>query len=146
MVKRRKSSFRGLEIKPKKIILTIIILATLVVALTVIMIAFLNPERQVKSKVESLASNYYENIIYQDLVTSDTFSGDIESALQKYTEKGLPRVNLRQLLLNTKNVPTADYDYLTKHCDIEKTFVQFFPESPFASTNYRVDYTYSCNF
>ena len=66
--------------------------------------------------------------------------------MEKYEKHGFSAVSLRQLLLydNHKN---EKYDgELTKYCDKDRTVIKFYPESPYEKTNYRVDYTYSCEF
>ena len=124
----------------QKITLAIIILATLSVLAALICSIIFNPERMVKSTLSRLATEYYEDYFYPHL------SSDPAQALEKYTNTGLAKVTLRQLLLydDEKN---AEYQSLfDKYCDINNTSVQFFPIAPFGQSDYRIDYTYSCNF
>ena len=125
----------------QKAIITVIILAMLTVIASLISSFLQSPEHRVKSTIAKLAADYYENYFYPDISTND-----ISSTLSKYTETGFSRTSLRQLLLydNQKN---AEYrDLITKYCDENSTYVQFFPTEPFGNTNYRIEYTYTCNF
>ena len=127
----------------QKIILTIIVLATLVV-FTALLCSFLfNTERIVKSKISHLATDYYENYFYPNLSPDGKNMSDI---LKRYTDIGLAKVSLRQLILSNQNIPQQDIDYLQKYCDENTTFVQFFPTEPFSSTDYHTEFTYSCSF
>ncbi|MBR3172484.1 hypothetical protein IKF21_01010 [Candidatus Saccharibacteria bacterium] len=130
----------------RKYLLFLIPIMTVVVIGTVACIFIFNPEQQVKSKLSSLAQHYYEDYFYTNLENSDQFSGDAEKALQKYEDKGLPPVTLRQLILANKASDSSDATFLSKHCDNGATSVKFYPEVPYTRTSYHVEYAYSCNF
>ena len=130
----------------QKIILGVIVVASITIVIATISVLNSRPENIVKSKIETLASDYYENVIYQGILDSKQFSGDITETLQKYTETGLSPVTLRELLLHdTKK--SADFSSLIKeYCNQEMTTVKYYPEAPFAKSSYRVVYSYSCDF
>ena len=130
-------------ITPKNVILWIIAAVATIICIATLSVFLLNPERRVRSDFETLATNYYENVFYQGILTSDNFSGDIEKALEKYTTTGLSRLTLRQLSLLS---PSISPDYLLTECDENDTFVTFFPEPPYSRNSYRAEYVYSCNF
>ena len=129
----------------KNIVLFIIFAITIILAVVVISSFPLNPERRAKSDFEALATYYYENIFYADLLASDNFSGNPRVALEKYKITGLATVTLRQLSLSDRTDQNLA-NYLLKYCDEDRTFVTFYPESPYSKTSYRAEYTYSCNF
>ncbi len=132
--------------KARKFVLILIPALVVIIVFSVICANIFNPEHQIKSKLEALATNHYENIIYEKLVTSSNYSGDPETALSRNKDRGLPSYTLRQLLLEDQ-VKTADAaEYLLKYCDENATTVKFYPEPPYERTSYRVEYTYSCNF
>ena len=101
-------------------------------------------ENITKSKIENLASNYYENFLYQQIV--DSGNTKPSTVLEEYNNIGLSVVYLRQLLLHEKQNDPETFNYLMEHCDENKTSVKFYPEPPYEKKSYRVDYTYSCDF
>ena len=130
----------------QKTIIIVISLAIIVTLAAVVISFFLQPERLTKSRIESLASDYYENYLYENFINSDKFFGDLESAMSRYTETGLTSITLRQLILHDQTKTASIADSLKANCDIERTTIKFFPESPFSRKDYRVDYHYVCNF
>ena len=139
---KHKASLSGIQ----KTIIAVIILAIIVTLSTILISFFLQPERLTKRRIEDLATDYYENYLYENFVNSDNFSGNLESAMNKYTETGFPSITLRQLILHDQEKTTSIADSLKANCDIERTTIKFFPESPFSRKDYRVDYHYVCNF
>ena len=127
----------------QKTIITIIILAIITVATSVICSLIFNTEYQIKNKISHLASEYYENHFYSNISKSD---GNPAEALERYTDTGLAKVSLRQLVLSNPNVSNDEKDFLYQHCNENSTSVQFFPESPYDKKSYRTEYTYSCKF
>ncbi len=132
----------------QKTILLIIFIAFFIVFIALLCAFFLKPEKIVKSKIDTIASDYYENYFYEKLITSEKYteSKDLDDILGRYKDNGLATLNLRQLLLydNQKNAEFAPY--LKKYCDEENTYIKFYPEPPYSRTSYHIDYTYSCNF
>ena len=132
----------------QKIILSIIFAVIIIVAITLIVAIFLKPENLVKSKISSLASDYYENYFYENLINSEKYNqiNNLDEIMGKYQQSGLSSLTLRQLLLydNQKNSDVAPF--LKKYCNEENTYVKFYPEPPYSKTSYRTEYTYSCNF
>ncbi|MBR3249011.1 hypothetical protein IKF89_03225 [Candidatus Saccharibacteria bacterium] len=130
----------------KNTITIVIVIAAILVFIAVICSVLLNPERQVKLKFEALATNYYENIFYTNLINSKNFSGSPQKSLEKYTETGLSPMTLRQLILHDADATKDTADYLLKYCDENETRVTFYPEPSYSKTAYHAEYTYSCNF
>lgn len=143
---RRSHSSRNRSLPIKNIVLTIIILVTITIGVAIAATFLLQPERLVKQKVESIAANYYENVIYESMINSDQYSGNPADALEKYTVRGMTPITLRQILLLDEAISTDDDKYLRAQCDVNATSVRFFPDSPFSRTDYHVEYTYACNF
>ena len=129
----------------RKFILILIPLLAIIITIAIVCTMLLSPEHQVKNSFESLARHYYENVFYENMLDSNTYSGDPAKALEKYESSGLNPVNLRQLILLDEN-NNIDTDYILKYCDSEQTTVKYFPESPYSKTSYHTEYSYSCNF
>lgn len=127
----------------QKTIFTVIILAVITVFATLICSLVFNPERTTKSTISHLATEYYEDYFYPNVFSG---SQDMSEILGRYTDTGLARITLRQLLLYDNQKNTKYQNTLTKYCDENATFVQFFPTEPYGKTNYRTEFTYSCSF
>ena len=119
-------------------ILSIIVFTMLVILGFTIFNLIATPEFFVKKRIESIASDYYENYFYDSVPDHE--------ALGIYEKTGLPRINLRQLLLYSDKRHATSLELFEKYCDLYATNIKIFPESPYARTNYHVEYTYSCNF
>ena len=132
----------------KKTILTIIVLVIIIVAGTVVCIQFLTPEHQVKSKINSLATDYYENYLYQNLINSDKYQAlsDKSSSMEKYASYGFNPITLRNLLLHSNHKNDDFANSIAKYCDLDATSIKYYPESPFDQTSYRTEINFSCNF
>ncbi|MBQ3296266.1 hypothetical protein IJG95_00955 [Candidatus Saccharibacteria bacterium] len=141
----------------KHTILTVIILAMLTVLAYTIFTIIATPEFLVKRKIESLTSDYYENYFYPKILENNSLKKDdvldpasaeshLSSIMEKYLDTGFSRITLNQLFLydNRKNYAAASS--ISKYCDLNKTTIKIFPESPYTVKSYRVDYKYSCNF
>ncbi len=132
----------------RNIILVIIFLASITVVIAAILSFFLTKESLVKSRITELTTDYYENYFYPNLTHSDKYQSnpDKESIMENYHTHGLARTTLNDLLLydNQKNFQYSDF--LSKYCDINKTYVQIFPEPPYEQNSYQIKYHYSCQF
>ena len=130
----------------RNLILIIILAATATIVTVIIMANISKPENQITSRISALASDYYESTFYENLISSDNYSGNPADALSKYTDYGLSPITLRQLLLNDQVKTAEDANYLLEYCDENRTSVKFYPESPYSRTDYHVEYTYSCEY
>ena len=130
----------------QKLIISVIILAVVVTLIGIIISFFLRSEHLTKSRIESLASDYYENYFYENLINSENFSGDIEATMNKHIETGFTPITLRQLILHDQEKTASIADSLRSNCDIERTTIKYYPVPPYSRTDYRVDYNYICNF
>lgn len=127
----------------QKTIITIIILAIITVTASVICGLVFDTEYKIKNRISQLASEYYENYFYHNISESNDNPAE---ALKRYTDTGLAKVSLRQLVLSNPNISNDEKDFLYQHCNENSTSVQFFPESPYDEKSYRTEYTYSCKF
>lgn len=143
---RRSRFLRARTSTTRNIVLIVIFALITTVGIAIAAAFLLQPELQIKQKFAAIANNYYENTIYESMLNSDQFSGNPADALEKNSERGLALVTLRQIILLDETVPTDVANYLEKYCDINKTSVRFYPQSPFSRTDYRAEYTYDCNF
>lgn len=141
----------------KNAILTVIVIVTLTVVAYFIFSIIATPEFLVKREIESIATDYYENYFYRNILdnnsltpedVSDSTSAEnsLSSILDSYKNTGFPRITLNQLLLydNRKNYASASP--ISEYCDLNKTTIKIFPESPYTVKSYRIEYNYSCNF
>lgn len=148
MVKHQKSTCALIPYSVvKNLTVVVIVIVTIIVIVMVVCSLILRPSHQVPSKIETLASNYYENVFYQNMLNSPNYSGDPEKALAPHAARGLSPVTLRQLILNEHlALSSTEADYLLKYCDEEATSIKFYPDPPFSRTAYHTEITYSCNF
>ena len=132
----------------KRVILIIIFLAAITVVTAIAISTFFNKPNLVKSRIESIASDYYENYYHPRLINSRQFKqlSDLDKAMQKYHEKGFTPISLNELLTYDNNNYSADRDYLTSYCNPKSTAVVFYPDSPYDAKSYHLNITYSCNF
>lgn len=131
----------------KKIIIVAIIVLFIVVAASVIISFFLTPEKRIKSELTNLATDYYENYYYDNLVDLSAYKteDELRAAMEKYERRGFSQISLRHLLLEYRN-SSIDTSLLKNHCDENRTFINIFPEYPYTKTSYHIEYTYSCDF
>lgn len=120
-----------------KFVLGVIIFVTILVIFAGLFAFLTSPSRLSKNELNSLAKNYYENYLYANAENPE--------ALARYTNVGLARVSLRQLLLHDPE-SNPETKNLEKYCDKNETYVKFFPKSPYNKTDYEIEFTYSCNF
>ena len=134
--------------KVKKTILLVILIASLVVAFGVIYAIFFNTEKVVKSKISALATDYYENYFYENLVNSDKFKQlkNLDTEMEKYHTNGLAPVTLSNLLLYDTQKNATYRNYLPAYCDENATQITFYMDPPYGRQDYHYDINYSCNF
>ena len=130
----------------KRAVLVVIVLAMMAVILTVLFSNFASPERTIKRKIESIATDYYENYFYDSILSYGTTEQNLQNLLGRYVENGFAIVSLRQLLLFDSERHSESATILTAYCDENTTFIRIYPDPPFSRTNYHIDYHYNCNF
>jgi len=128
----------------KPITLAIIGLAGLMVILATFSAFFFTPERVVKDKVETLAKEYYENTLYENIVNSTT--KPLDEVMKKYAEKGFSRIFLRQLLVLSSSTHPDYSSIITSYCNENLTSIVIYPDAPYGKSDYHIEYDYSCKF
>ena len=143
---RRKNSRDRWYLIAKRTMMAVILLAMFAVMLGALSLFFVKPENIVKTRVEEIAKDYYENYFYQkilDNAPSDKTMGEI---LKKYVNTGFTEVPLKQLVLFDNQRHAEAEDVFKKYCDLDETIVHFYPVEPFGVEDYRVEYKYACIF
>ena len=129
----------------QKIIISVIVILFVLLSST-ILFAFLNkPENVIKSKISTLATDYYENYLYEK-ISNHNESNSASRALEGSEKYGLATTPLSQLLFYDKKIDQETIKYLTSHCDENKTTVKFYPEPPYSKTSYHIEFFYTCDF
>ncbi len=130
-----------------QIVVLIVIIASMFIVIAMSIFALLfKPENTVKAKISELSSDYYENYLYQNFDFNNFSSEELANFMQKYENKGLTAITLRQILLHDYQKNAEFAPLLKKYCDEDSTYVKFYPEPPYSKTSYRTEYTYSCDF
>lgn len=130
----------------QRLIIGIIVCAIIVVLAALVCSFVFKPENTVKSKIDNLASDYYENFFYERIVESNNSDDAVKKVVSEYKDTGLTPVSLRQLILHDTQKNYEIGKYLKNYCDENNTVAKFYPEEPFDKTSYRIEYTYSCEF
>ncbi len=130
----------------QKIIIVIIVSVMAITIGFAIASFFLQPENLTKAKISNLATDYYENYLYENLINSEKFSGNIDATMSEYKDRGLSTITLRQLLLHDQSKNASLANEIKNYCDEEKTTIKFYPDAPYSRGSYHVDYHYVCNF
>ena len=118
-----------------KVILGVILVATIMVVVAILMAFFSDHERLAKNEFEALASNYYEDYFYEKITDA--------KALDKYKETGLSVLTLRQLVLHEPSL--GGTENVEKYCDLNLSYAKIFPQEPYGKKDYRVEYKYVCD-
>lgn len=143
----KKSRYARYNLKGiKGTVIAVIILAMLAVILAVLTTLFYTPERVIKTKIEDIARDYYENYFYQDIVNYKTTQTQLEKTMKKYENNGFSRIALSQLLIYDSQKHADAADIIKNYCDENTTSIQFFPTAPYGQKDYRINYYYSCEF
>ena len=125
----------------KKIILIVIIIASISVTTAIFLSYYLTDEHLAKSRISELADDYYKNFFYQNLAT-DIPKEQLPTTLEKYSTTGFSIVTLRQLLIYNDKYS----DFLLTYCNEDSTYAKFYPVTPYNQDSYRTEFTYSCDF
>ncbi len=129
----------------EKFILGLIVaVATLSIVVAIVAEVMYNPEAKAEESLAEMATDYYENRLYKQLVG---LSEKPEEILAEYTESGVPTVYLRQILLydNGKNEEKAtDFSNGNFECNTNQTGVRFYPQAPYGPSDFRAEYLWDC--
>lgn len=105
---------------------------------------FFTEERVANYRLDALAKNYYEEHFYGEYIRASKDSA--EKTLAEFEKRGFGRTFLRQLLTFDENNGGNVREKLDEICDTNKTYVTYYPKSPYGKTDYEFKYVYSCNF
>ena len=108
--------------------------------------AFSTPERVIKTKIEAVAADYYENFLYPDIEKYGTREKTLSEIMHRYEQNGFSEVTLRQLSLYDSKDHTDVDSIINTYCDDTASYVKFYPEPPYGQKDYRIDYHYTCEF
>jgi len=141
---------KKLNLKNKNIF---IITGAVVVAIVSIIIFLLvsnggkSQEKDLKSKMEEMGKDFYENFYYKQVGTTDE---DRAAFLKKYESLGI-KVNLDNLArYNTKESEEILKAFVNnktnKECDKSNSQVIIYPENPYNQTSYKIEVKLDCGF
>jgi hypothetical protein len=125
----------GIQLDFRKIILGVVVINILIVVGVVVAYFQLLPKYRVPATIDALAHKYYENVFYENMVTSEKYTGNPAEALSKYVGRGLSRMSLHQIILQTQ-ADAETRTLLEKYCDTDVTAVTFYPEEPYGRDSY----------
>jgi hypothetical protein len=134
------------QVFARKFITWGVMISGIMVAVSLFVTIYYNPEVIVKRKFNELARTYYESYYYDKLV--ETIDEDkFQERMESYSQSGLQPVLLRQLLLY-QNGKYSDYkEYFEQEdyvCDKNKTSATFFPVAPYGVRDYKVEFKFEC--
>ena len=143
---REKPKKADFSLVAKKISIAIIIISMLSVVLLLLFVSFSTPEYNTKTKVESIAKDYYENFFYPGITKYGTTEKALTEIMDRYKESGFSTVYFRQLLLYDNQKHADASNLITAYCDENDSFIKIYPEPPYGQQNYHIDYHYACDF
>ncbi len=83
---------RDISVIAKNVIVGVIISAMSVVAVMTAFHFFHSPENVTKSRIESIAADYYENYFYKNIIKNVAGNNTLASIMPKYNKDGFSRV------------------------------------------------------
>ena len=132
-------------VKERRFITIGVLVSAVMVALSIFVTVYFNPETVVERKFEFLARNYYENYYYDKFI-ADSEGKDLEATFKKFTTTGLSPILLRQLLLYNNKKYASFEKYFTGGytCDKNKTNAKNYPVEPYGKTDYEIKIELVC--
>lgn len=143
---RSRETSRKLLSVARKVVLVVIPLAMMVVVLGLLTAIFNKPEAVIKSKIEAITADYYENYFYEKILDNAPSNMTMDEIMERYLKRGFTAVPLRQLMLFDGRRHAGAEVELYKYCDPDETTVQIHPVEPFGVKDYWVEYKYACIF
>ena len=131
----------------KKIALTVIVAAAVVVAGSLWANQYFSPAGRASRELHALAKDYYENFFYDLLLRENSNDADLEKIFEPYVKHGMQPVLLRQLLLfddSRHESSRKEFVNDSYKCDTNTTFVKITPVPPFGRTDWEAEYNLSC--
>lgn len=119
--------------------------SAMMIALTFLLCSVLDPVKRGEQEISRLAERYYIEYLYPRAL------GDyIEQPgliLRSYEKNGLPNVRLTQLLSYNNNAHADSRDVFANayyNCDLNSTYVKFYPAEPYGPRDFTVEYSMAC--
>ena len=128
----------------RKLTLVMIFASVVLVLGALFLMYYFEPERTANRELERMAKEYYEDYLYERFIENSDLG--TEESLAEFSEGGLDRVRLRQLLLYNGGANSWARKYFEGkyRCDLDATEVIYHPASPFGVKDYTVEYKPSC--
>lgn len=125
-----------------------VIVSTIMVAVSLFVTVYFNPERVAKRKLAELATTYYESYYYERFM--EAIDPELkDEKMETYERTGLQPVLLRQLLLYQNGKYASYKQYFETDgfsCDKNTTSAKFYPVYPYGAKDYTVEYNLACDF
>lgn len=137
---------RPVSVVARRFITTGVAISTVMVALSVFVVVYYNPETVARRTLEKMGREYYEDYYYDKFM--EAASEEVfEEKKEVFAQTGLHPVPLRQLLLY-QNEKNAKYRSVFERegfsCDKNKTSVKIIPKEPFGKADYEIELELSC--
>lgn len=120
-------------------------ICALMIGISIFISAFYNPEAHASKELEKLAKSYYIEYLYPQVLGKNL--NNPEKVLSKYAETGIASISLRQFLLynNGKHYSSLSvFQNKTYQCNLNKTFVRYYPVAPYGPRDFRAQYYSAC--
>lgn len=132
-------------LKNKKELLIIIGVVVILVGIILFVLINTDGEKKLKDKLETLATDYYENNYY-DKISSDEATR--KQILEKFASTGFT-INLNSLSRYeqfTEQVKEFVNSETDEECDKEKTTITIYPKDPYGKEDYEVKVNLVCGY
>ncbi len=139
--RRRRQSFSWREVTLMSLIGT----SAAMIALTFILTSVLDPVKRSEQEISKLAERYYIEYLYPRALGD--YINQPNVILHNYEERGLPNVRLTQLLSYNNNSHADSLDVFENsyyNCDLNATYVKFYPIEPYGPRDFTVNYNMAC--
>ena len=94
-----------------------------------------------KGNLTKIANIYYQDYYYQEIEGSNE---EVKNFLKSFTKKGL-KISLRTLgSYNGKESLSEIEEFTLNKCDLDKTYIIIYPNSPYDKDNYKIKKYLEC--
>lgn len=115
------------------------------IALTFVLSSVLDPVKRSEQEISKLAERYYIEYLYPRALGD--YINQPKIILHDYEKRGLPNVRLTQLLSYNNNSHADSLDIFENpyyNCDLNATYVKFYPVEPYGPRDFTVNYNMVC--
>lgn len=141
VTKRNHQSFSWREVTLMSLIGT----SAAMIALTFTLSVVLDPIKRSEQEISKLAERYYIEYLYPRALGD--YIDQPKVILRDYAKRGLPNVRLTQLLSYNNNSHANSLDVFENpyyNCDLNATYVKFYPIEPYGPRDFTVNYNMAC--